>query len=579
LTTAHQSPDPKAPPAPNGAGGAAANRAGPADAERLMTEPDARADDREPVLEHGTDVSAPGASTASNTEEQGARDGIASRLIQFLVILAASSWLILGLLHENQTLPAFAALFFAVIVTAVDLIPVPAWGGMQLSLSFPILLAVAIIFPVPVAGLIAFLGSIDPRELRGEVSLLKAFYNRSQMALSILVGSLTYHSIAGPQAPWYRVVPAVMVATILAYATNTFIVAFQASVHVHIPMRQILAKMHGTRPWEFLLSYLGLGLFGIVIARFYVIEGAWSVIVFLAPLIFARQMYFRSRALADQLAEQNTLLAEQAKRLEILLEKEHQTVDELRELNRMKGEFVAIVSHELRTPVTALIGYAKTLQQREFAEDEVLRQEFLERMERQGDRLLRLVENLLTTARLENKELPVSVHRVLFEDICREVVEGLSADANRVRVTMPDDLPVIHTDRQLLSRVVTNLVDNALKYSPDGEAVELGARHEPDGTAISFWIRDHGIGIPEEQVGRIFNRFYQVDSSSTRAFPGAGLGLALVADLLHHLGGTIRVDSMQGDGSTFTVCLPVRHQLAGPGKERMEEAPTGAPVR
>jgi signal transduction histidine kinase len=281
-------------------------------------------------------------------------------------------------------------------------------------------------------------------------------------------------------------------------------------------------------------------------------------------------MYFRSRALADQLAEQNQLLAEQAQRLEHLLRKETETSNELRELNRMKGEFVAVVSHELRTPVTALIGYAKTLQQGEFAEDPVLRQEFLGRMERQGDRLLRLVENLLTASRLESRELPLSIQRVLFEDVIREVVEGLSGESSRVIVDVPTDLPVLHTDRQLLSRVVTNLIDNALKYSPDGTPCELGAR--PDGDGVTFWVRDHGIGIPPEKLDRIFDRFYQVDSSSTRTFRGAGLGLSLVADLLSHLGGRIEVDSIPEQGSTFTVHVPGRHPMAGHESESSSDA-------
>src|SRR3990172_4814381 len=99
----------------------------------------------------------------------------------------------------------------------------------------------------------------------------------------------------------------------------------------------------------------------------------------------------------------------------------------------MKGELVAVVSHELRTPVTALMGYAKTLRQPEFADDKQMREEFLERMERQSDRLLRLVENLLTASNLENKNLPVSIGRVLFEDLVREVIEGLGAEASRVQ--------------------------------------------------------------------------------------------------------------------------------------------------
>jgi two-component system phosphate regulon sensor histidine kinase PhoR len=268
-------------------------------------------------------------------------------------------------------------------------------------------------------------------------------------------------------------------------------------------------------------------------------------------------MYFRSRGLADRLAEQNEILAEQAERLEVLLEKEHHTVDELRELNRMKGEFVAVVSHELRTPVAALIGYAKTLRQPEFANDAVMRAEFLERMERQGDRLQRLIEDLLTASRIESQQLPLALGRVLFEDLVREVIESLGAEGGRVDVRITGDLPVLTTDRQLLSRVLQNLVDNAMKYSPDGAPCELGAVARDD--AIVFWVQDHGIGIPADELPRIFDRFYQVDQSSTRTFRGAGLGLSLVQDLLRHLGGSIEVHSVEGEGSRFTVTLPVRH--------------------
>jgi len=451
----------------------------------------------------------------------------------------------------------FEVLLFILAVVAVDLIPVPGWAGLQLSLSFPLLIGVAIIFDPPVAALIAFVGSVDPREFRREVAFLKALFNRAQMAASILVGAWLFHLLAKPDSSWPTLVLGVLVAAVAAYAVNAVLVAAQTSVDRRMSVRAVLGKMHGPAPLEFLLSYIGLGLFGAVIAQFYRHEGFWAVIVFLGPLVFARQMYFRSRSLADRLAEQNEILAGQARRLEELLEKEHHTVDELRELNRMKGEFVAVVSHELRTPVTALIGYAKTLRQPKFAVDSVLREEFLERMERQADRLLRLVENLLTASNLESDRLPVAVGRVLFEDLVREVVEGLASEASRVQVNVPEDLPVLFTDRQLLSRVLQNLVDNALKYSSDGSPCELTARSEGD--RIVFWVQDQGIGIDPDELPRIFDRFYQVDSSSTRTFRGAGLGLSLVQDLLRHLGGTIAVESQPGEGSRFIVTLPVRH--------------------
>ncbi len=496
---------------------------------------------------------------------------------QLLVIVPTLTYLVVTISHDPHALRTEDALLFVLAVAIVDLIPVPGWGNLQLSLSFPLLLGVAIIYPPPVATLIAFLGSVDPRELRLKVSLIRALFNRSQMALSILVGSLLFAVVADPKSAWYLLLLGIALAATGAYVVNAGLVAGLGSLASGVSVRHVLLRMHGSAPYEFLLSYIGLGLFGAVIAQFYRVEGFWSVIVFLGPLVFARQMYFRSRGLADRLAEQNEVLADQARRLEELLEKEHHTVDELRELNRMKGEFVAIVSHELRTPVTALMGYAKTLRQPEFADDPKMRDEFLERMERQSDRLVRLVENLLTASNLENNQLPISVGRVLFEDLVREVIEGLANEASRVHVNVPDDLPVLTTDRQVLSRVLQNLVDNALKYSPDGSPCELEAR--TDGDQIVFWVQDYGIGISTEAMSKIFDRFYQVDSSSTRTFRGAGLGLSLVQDLLEHLGGTIEVDSMPGKGSRFTVRLPVRHPLATAAEPASGRAPGGLVVR
>jgi signal transduction histidine kinase len=445
--------------------------------------------------------------------------------------------------------------FWAMAIALVDLMPVPAWGGLQLSLAFPIRFAVALIYAPPLAAIVALVGSIEPREIHRTVSLRDAIFNHCQMAATVLAEAAVFHSLASSTSPWQRLMPAVVLAALTGYMVNMLIIAFTARLATGIPLKQILARMHGVAPYQFFLSYFVLGLSGVVIVKFYNDLGPWSVAVFLAALVFARHMYFQSRALADRLAEQNELLADQARRLEELLATEQANVAELRELNRMKNEFVAVVSHELRTPLTAIIGFAKTLRRQEFAEDPTTRTEFLQAMERQGDRLLRLVENLLTVSRVESDKLSISRTRISFHDLCSEIVEAHAAQGERIRVDLAPALPVLHTDRDLLGRVLSNLIDNALKYSPDGAPCEVGARAESG--SLIFWVKDEGIGISLEEAKRIFDRFYQVDSSSTRAFRGAGLGLSLVKELLDKLGGTIEVKSLLGRGSTFTVRMPV----------------------
>src|SRR4051812_24626268 len=151
-----------------------------------------------------------------------------------------------------------AVLFWMAAVIIVDLIPVPGWGDLQLSLSFPILLGVAIVYTPEVAALVALIGSFDPRELHHEVSLLKALFNRCQMAASILAGSAVFHAFATSSSSWYRLLPAVLLASIASYAVNTTLVAIDTSLDRSVSVSTVLKKMHGAAPYEFLFSYLGL---------------------------------------------------------------------------------------------------------------------------------------------------------------------------------------------------------------------------------------------------------------------------------------------------------------------------------
>ena len=270
--------------------------------------------------------------------------------------------------------------------------------------------------------------------------------------------------------------------------------------------------------------------------------------LYLTLLLLWRRTFIDLEGRNAELTWQTELLNER-------IREERRTVADLKELNRLKEEFVAVTSHELRTPITAILGYLKTLLRPEFETDAGTRREFLQASERQADRLRRLVETLLTTSRI-TEGIQLQPAPLSFADAVAEVVEALGPASSRVRVDLPASLPSVLTDRTAVQQIVANLVDNALKFSPPDATCTVGAR--ADARDLTFWVQDHGIGISAEETSRIFDRFYQVDSSSTRPYGGLGLGLSLVRDLTAALGGRVKVVSTPGRGSVFQVTLPLR---------------------
>jgi signal transduction histidine kinase len=243
----------------------------------------------------------------------------------------------------------------------------------------------------------------------------------------------------------------------------------------------------------------------------------------------------------------------QAKRLIGLLSREQETVRRLQDLDRMKSEFISTASHEMRTPLTTIIGFAKSLQQPEFVEDSEMRKEFLGRMERQGDRLLNLVDQLLHTARLEGRETEPKRAPFDFAVLAEEVAAGLDHKGVAIKFDLPDDLPSLVSDRDMVSHILANLLGNAVKYSPPETVCTVGAR--ASGDRFQFWVRDQGIGLSPEQLEHVFEPFWQADSSLTRETGGVGLGLYLVKLLITALKGEISVESEVGKGARFTVML------------------------
>jgi K+-sensing histidine kinase KdpD len=227
--------------------------------------------------------------------------------------------------------------------------------------------------------------------------------------------------------------------------------------------------------------------------------------------------------------------------------------EKMAELARLKTDFVSVVSHELRSPLTSIIGSLTTLQRPELAPENSNARELIAMAGKQANRLRTLIEDLLVVSRLEVSSMPTRPESLAAHTFVDEVVGGIPGTDGRVEVTIDDDLIRIEADPDHLSRLLTNLVDNALKYADDA-TIEVTARSIDDETWIA--VVDHGPGIPYELREHIFDRFTQVQHHETRSRGGSGLGLSIVRGLAEAMGGRVWYEPTIGGGATFTVAIP-----------------------
>ena len=250
--------------------------------------------------------------------------------------------------------------------------------------------------------------------------------------------------------------------------------------------------------------------------------------------------------------------------------------DELKQLDQLKSTFLATVSHELRTPLTSIIGYTEMLESGAAGALSDGQAEFLKTIRSKADQLLGLISSLLDLGRLEAKNLELHNEGVDPRALLSEVGSTIVPNANRRNVALDikvaDGTAKIWGDPVRLQQIVLNLADNALKFTREGGEVVLGAEPGeldaggPAGLGVALFaasrpavvltVRDTGMGIPKENLSRIFDAFYQIDAGTTRAHGGAGLGLSIVKQLVDGHGGTIEVTSAPGEGTLFTVTLP-----------------------
>ena len=233
--------------------------------------------------------------------------------------------------------------------------------------------------------------------------------------------------------------------------------------------------------------------------------------------------------------------------------------DELQRVNKIRRDFVANVSHELKTPATSLKLLAESLEET-LDEDPVQARLFAAQLKNETERLANLITDLLDLARLESQETTDYPTLVDVRGVLMTVLARMRRVARNKDITLQwkrfgrAAKYTVYGDETQLASMFTNLVDNAVKYTPPGGRVEVVGGSE--GSEIVISISDTGIGIPEGKIPRIFERFYRVDKARSKATGGTGLGLSIVRHVAQNHGGRVTVESIPGEGSTFIVSLP-----------------------
>jgi len=229
------------------------------------------------------------------------------------------------------------------------------------------------------------------------------------------------------------------------------------------------------------------------------------------------------------------------------------------EVNRLQTEFVGVVSHELRTPLTALLGFSELLLAEDVPDSD--RREWTTLLHNGAQRLRHLVEQLLDVSRIDHARLELRRGPVSVAEATEQALHSIAALPHGLEITQRFEpgLPAVLADHEKLVQILTNLVSNAVKYSPDGGQISVDARRL--GSRVRIEVTDQGLGLPPGEVDSIFDRFHRVDDERRRTIQGTGLGLYITRQLVEMHGGTVTVHSLgKGHGSTFTVMLPATQE-------------------
>lgn len=476
--------------------------------------------------------------------------GREKRSLQFiafeLVVIVPTIGLISYSLGNEPSARFGELALWALIVAIVELLPVPLWRGIQMSMAFPLLMAVAFTYTPAEAAVVALLGSFDLREIRREVPLLHALFNRSQVAVSVMTASLVFHSLGEINSPVVILVTAALLAAGADYLVNATLVSTGGYLLHGWPPLVTIQRLRIGRPTEFAVSYIGLGMLGVVIALLHREVSFWSVPTFLAPLVFARQMFFRSRA----------------------LEEAHQELKDREQVMRALSNRMAEERQDERAHIAAYLH--DDLAQLLFRLS--LQVDIAKRHLEMGD--VPATENDLVSIR-ETKNRTSEKIRALIRDLHRsplgraglpEAVESFLEDVGNglsVRFhTEVQNLPLPPPIQLLTYHIAREAVMNSLKHAePSNVWISL----RPDKDSVELVVRDDGAGFDTRQPG-----------------PEDHFGLSMMRERALVAGGSYSLTSAPGEGTTVTVRFPTSVWLqdghAGPApQEPGTEASAPAP--
>jgi len=447
------------------------------------------------------------------------------------------------LLWSNPSVLDASLIPWVILVAVVEALPVPAWHGLQISVGFPLLMVVGFVYAPPAAALCAFLGASDPREYRGKVSVLRALFNRSQVALSVLAASAVFHAIADldTSSP-ARLLLAALLAAVVDYLVNSGIITIVVSIDARIPPQRVIRELKIGRLSEFLISYLGLAFFGLFLAKVVTMEdvGFWPVPVFVIPLLLARQMFFRSKALEEahkELQDREQLLRALSNRMA------EEREDERLQIAAFLHDDLA--QHLFRLSIQVDVA-RRHLASGKLDDTERTLEEITETKNRTSDRIRALIRDLHRSP-LGRAGLEEALHSFIGETV-RDSDVRFHTDIDELPLPPPIALLVYHIAREGIM--------NALKHA---QARNVWVTVKPVGEEVELVLRDDGVGF---------------DTGAPE--PEGHFGLTMMRERALVAGGTIELVSAPGEGTTITVRIPTSWLQTGTAEP--EHAPTPSPA-